>query len=260
VTEAPAIEGLALESLAASRTLSRVYKGRHLDTGDVVAVKVLTADTAKSRRYFEQEILILRRLQAIATTPRLLGSGCAGRQLYHVCGWARGYPLSMMLDRHLCDDLDQIVSIIRSLSLCLERMHENGICHRDVSPEHIYVDDQGSLTLIDYGMASPFRSLDPLQIERFAGYDTLAIGMVFSELLLGRRIFSYRKPALTYEIAAVSESLQDTALLPPQLRRALHYALGAPSEFCHSTSALGRVRPGHVAGMLDQTRIEDTAV
>lgn len=252
--EGPAIEGIALESLAASRTLSRVYKGRHLATGDVVAVKILIADTVKSKSYFEQEILTLQRLQAIATTPRLLGSGRAGSRLYHVCRWARGCPLSMMLDQHLCDDLDKIVSIIRSLSLCLEIMHANGICHRDVSPEHIYVDDRGLLTLIDYGMASPFRSLDPLKTERFAGYDTLAIGMVFSELLLGRRIFSYRKPALTHEIAAVSASLLDMALLPPQLRRVLHYALGAPSDFCRSTSASRMVRPGHVAELLDQAR------
>jgi serine/threonine protein kinase len=250
----PRIGGITIQRLVARRALNSIYKGYHHATGGAVAVKMHTSNSAKLRAYFAQEVRTLQTLCHLSMTPRYIESGTIDTFPFHVCVWTNGSVASEIIDGGCEDDLDRIVLLVRSVARCVETLHFNGFCHRDISPEHIYRRDDGSVLIIDYGMACPFWSLGAREKELYAGYDLLAVGMLFCELLLARRVFGYRTASMIKEIAVVWKCLSDTSLLPAGVLRALKYALGAPSEFgCIDASNLV-ARPGRFARMLEMPR------
>ena len=42
----------------------------------------------------------------------------------------------------------------------LEKVHQAGIIHRDISPDNLMVDEQGHVKLLDFGAARNFANLD----------------------------------------------------------------------------------------------------
>ena len=48
---------------------------------------------------------------------------------------------------------EELVNIIKCLSIILENIHNNGIIHRDIKPENILLDDNNNLILTDFGIA-----------------------------------------------------------------------------------------------------------
>jgi serine/threonine protein kinase len=250
----PGIDGITIRRLVARRALNSVYAGHHHATGETVAIKMHTSNSAKLRAYFAQEVRTLQTLHHLPTTPRLIESGTAAAFPFHVCVWAKGSVVSEMIDGGCEGDLDEIVTLARAVARCVETLHSNGFCHRDISPEHIYRRDDGSVQIIDYGMACPFTSLGVREKQLYAGYDLLAVGMMFCELLLGKRVFSYRTPSMIEQVAAVWKHLSDISLLPADVQQALKYALGAPSEFGCLDPSNPVARPGRFARMLEVYR------
>jgi serine/threonine protein kinase len=59
--------------------------------------------------------------------------------------------LSDLLDRELNPDL--IRSIIFQSILGIAHMHDQGIAHRDINPRNIMIDWDGTVKIIDFGLA-----------------------------------------------------------------------------------------------------------
>ena len=107
---------------------------------------------------------------------------------------------------------DEAVKIISSIALALHHAHQRGFVHRDVKPANILVDGQGNAYLTDFGIALPDSALgqgggfvgtpwymSPEQISgnshRLDGRsDIFGLGVVFYELLTGRKPFRSRNP------------------------------------------------------------------
>jgi serine/threonine-protein kinase len=118
--------------------------------------------------------------------------------------------------------LDQAIDIARQIAAGLEAAHERGITHRDLKPANIKITPEGQVKLLDFGLAKameskPVPTSDPENsptltaamsgvgvILGTAGYmapeqarggrvdhraDVWAFGVVFYEMVTGRRLF-----------------------------------------------------------------------
>ncbi len=145
---------------------SVVFEGEHIDLGRRVAIKVLDADHTCSRDFaarFRREARALSRLHHPGLV-RVIDFGQApdGR-LFSVMELLEGGTLREELDRGEEMGWKRALRIARRVCLALAAAHEHDLVHRDIKPENIFIAKNGTVKLIDFGLA---RSVDELGESR----------------------------------------------------------------------------------------------
>jgi len=246
--------------------MGEVYLARDTRLGRDVAIKILppifTADPDRLAR-FEREARVLASLNhpnvgAIYGLEEADLSGPAEAGHY-----VRGLVLELVDGETLADRLRRgpipvaaTVSIARQIADALDAAHEKGIVHRDLKPANIKVTPDGTVKVLDFGLAkaaagdgaSPDLTHSPtitaagtregvilgtaayMSPEQARGQavdkraDIWAFGCVLYEMLTGRSAFG--RDTVTDTLAAIVEREPDWDRLPasvsPTLRRLLH--------------------------------------
>jgi serine/threonine protein kinase len=146
--------------------------------------------------------------------------------------------------------LDRTLEIAGQIAAALEAAHEKGIVHRDLKPGNIKVKPDGSVKVLDFGLAksavesaevtpdSPTLLSGTGMILGTAGYmspeqakgkeadkraDIFAFGVVLYELVTGQRLF--RGETVSETLAAVIKDEPDLTRAPPKVRRVLKACL-----------------------------------
>jgi len=138
--------------------MGEVFRARDTRLGRDVAIKVLPAlfahDDERMQR-FEREARTLAALNhpniaqvhGLEDVPADAGGGRA-----LVMEYIEGDDLSQRLARGPVPVADAL-SIARQMALALETAHEQGIIHRDLKPANIKVKDDGTVKVLDFGLA-----------------------------------------------------------------------------------------------------------
>jgi 5'-AMP-activated protein kinase catalytic alpha subunit len=140
-------------------TFGKVKLGTHNLTGEKVAVKILekhkiVEDVDVVRVTREIKILKLARhpniiqLYEIIETPKklyLITEYITGGELFDYI--VKNHRLS---EERACEFYQQIISGI-------EYLHELGIVHRDMKPENLLIDHDGSIKLVDFGLSNIYK-------------------------------------------------------------------------------------------------------
>jgi hypothetical protein len=132
-----------------------VYKGRHRATGELVAVKLASKETAGNsllRKRFEQEFHVASSL-GHPHLVRALHLGEEGGTPYIVLEFVDGPSLGDRIERDGALPEDEAVRIITQVAGALEAAHRQRIIHRDVKPDNILLTPQGTAKLTDLGLA-----------------------------------------------------------------------------------------------------------
>jgi eukaryotic-like serine/threonine-protein kinase len=139
----------------AKGSVSDLFLAENAELGDVVVLKVTPAirkdsGVDQSMERFLQEFEILRDIHH-PNIVRIYDLGVTDDHLYLAMEYfARGD-----LRKRMAEGLTarQSLTYARDLAYALEAIHEVGIFHRDMKPGNVMLRDDGSIALIDFGLA-----------------------------------------------------------------------------------------------------------
>ena len=226
-------------SLIGKGGMGEVYRAHDLRTRRDVAIKV---STERFNERFDREV----RAVAALNHPNICTLYDVGPN-YLVMEFIEGEaPQGPM-------PLDEALRIAHQIGAALEAAHEKGITHRDLKPANIKIKPDGTVKVLDFGLAkvsvpagtssedSPTLSLAATQagvILGTAGYmspeqargkpvdkraDIWAFGVVLYEMLVGRRLF--KGDDVSETLASVIKEEPKWDQVPIQARRLLQSCL-----------------------------------
>ena len=136
-----------------------VYLAERKDLGNLVAIKILRdawlSPTRRDRFTAEQRTLAQFNHPSIA---RLYDAGALPDGTpWFVMEYADGEPVTDYCKRKNCP-VEQRLKLFRLIAEAVQYAHQHGIIHRDLKPSNILVKEDGSVRLLDFGIA---KQLDP---------------------------------------------------------------------------------------------------
>jgi serine/threonine protein kinase len=206
--------------------MGEVYRARDTRLGRDVAVKVLPAHTSShptALARFEQEV----RVVAALSHPNLIAIHDVGNVEGTVFAVMELLEGATLRDRLAAAEIGVARAVDWALQIAqgLSAAHERGITHRDLKPENLFVTQDGNVKILDFGLAqrttpehaegsptltgagmivgttgylSPEQARGSLADHRS---DIFAFGLVFYELITGKRAFE--RSTATDTMAAV---------------------------------------------------------
>jgi len=227
--------------------MGQVYRARDTKLGRDVALKVLPPSLAGdpdrlARFHREAQVLAALNHPNIA---QIYGFEDSGSQHALVMELVEGPTLADRI-QHGALPLDEALAIARQIATALEAAHEQGIVHRDLKPANVKVKEDGTVKVLDFGLAkaldpttsssgdvmnSPTLTARSTQLGTILGTaaymapeqakgkavdrraDIWAFGVVLFEMLAGQRAF--KGDDVSDVLAAVLRQEIDWSALPP---------------------------------------------
>jgi serine/threonine protein kinase len=157
VTPGTRIGSYEIVSRLGAGGMGEVYRARDSKLKREVAIKVLPADVASDRERlarFQREAEVLASLNHpnIAQVFGLEDPSTSSGQAALVMELVDGDDLSQRIARGPIP-VTEALSIARQISEALEAAHDAGIIHRDLKPANIKVRDDGTVKVLDFGLA-----------------------------------------------------------------------------------------------------------
>ncbi|GGO24756.1 hypothetical protein GCM10010116_49750 [Microbispora rosea subsp. aerata] len=190
--------------------MGTVWRARHRDTGETVAVKLLhegLGDDQDLVLRFVQERNVMRALRH----PNIVAIRdfvVEGRRLALVMDLVRGRNLRTLLQRRGTLPAAEAAVLLGQVADAVAAAHAEGVVHRDIKPGNILVEDgTGRARLTDFGVARILHGPGLTQTTSIIGtptylapevaeggtpttaVDVYAIGLILYELLAGRPPF-----------------------------------------------------------------------
>ena len=205
-----------------------VYKARDRETGDVVAVKVLLPEIAARPdliERFKSELLLARKITH-KNVCRVYDLNRFGPVAAISMEYIEGESLGSLLNRVEGLSVRHGKKILRQILAGLAEAHAQGVIHRDLKPENIIIGRDGTVKVMDFGIARSTET-DAAKTGTFSGTpaymspeqaegtppdprtDIYALGLVMFEMFTGQRAFHADTPA-----GLVLKQIQEPPPLP----------------------------------------------
>jgi eukaryotic-like serine/threonine-protein kinase len=170
--------------------MGSVWRARRADGRfeGVVAVKFLRTAWLGSagERRFKLEGALLARLDH-PHIARLLDAGLfEGHQPYLILEYVEGTPMDAYCARHALT-LQSRLRIFLDVLAAVSHAHTHLIVHRDIKPGNILVTHEGTVKLLDFGIAKLLQAEDPAELTQ-AGAHALTPEYAAPEQLLGEPV------------------------------------------------------------------------
>src|SRR5689334_5673739 len=149
-----------LDVFVATGGMGQVWRATDVVLSRTVAVKVLLPQLLTDPG-FEARFRAEARIIAALRHPGVVNvydygesTDDAGRRvLYLVMAFVEGESLSQKLERAGRLSVAETMSVVAQAADALQAAHDGGIVHRDVKPGNLLVQDDGTVTLVDFGVA-----------------------------------------------------------------------------------------------------------
>lgn len=140
-------------------TYSQVYEATCKKTGIKYAVKKWKGQTNIIR--LQQEYEILKGLEH-KNIPKVIEFKADERtsSSYLVMELWEGISIDQYIAKNGVCDINQSLKIIYQLCEAISYLHQNGICHRDVKPQNILIDENLNIKLIDFNISKVVKKMN----------------------------------------------------------------------------------------------------
>jgi len=218
-----------VETLLTKGSMSWLYMGIDPKTKTPVAIKVLPSSLIENKASLD---LFLKesKLAALTDHPnivKLYGEGSWEDGLYIAMEWVHGVSLRQFLMQHSFS-LKRSLEIILQICYALKHLHAHHIIHRDLKPENILITEEGTIKVVDFGIAQMVEDkplLASIKIIGTPNYMSPEQKEHPNELSYTTDIYSLG--VLSYELilGKLSYGVIQTSLLPEKLRKIVNKAL-----------------------------------
>src|SRR5690625_3755536 len=194
--------------------MANVYLGFDLILERDVAIKVLRMEFVNDPEFVER---FDREAQAATSLshPNIVNIYDVGEEddiLYIVMEYVDGLTLKEYIQKHGPLSVEKAIDIMDQLTAAIQHAHETGLIHRDIKPQNVLINQNGTVKVTDFGIAvalsataltqtnSVLGSVHYLSPEQARGgkatkkSDIYSLGIVFYELLTGQLPFSGQSP------------------------------------------------------------------
>jgi eukaryotic-like serine/threonine-protein kinase len=202
------IPGIKVLRLIGEGGMARVYLASRESDDEPLVVKILRREVLANRSALErfmEEYSLVERIQS-RHVARIYGHGNAEDHAYLVMEFFEGGDLNKRLDGKGLEAAEAL-RIFRELMFALGDIHEKGILHRDLKPQNLMFREDGTLAILDFGIAKHVDAIDrtkqgevlgtprymsPEQVQGRAldlRTDIYSAGVLLYQMLTGRHLF-----------------------------------------------------------------------
>lgn len=188
-------------------SMSTIFKARHKETGQIVAVKVHKPEAAKTVKKLESRFRDFTEGQITAAFDhpnviKCFDHGDLAGVPYRVLEYLEGQTLASLVRSGSQRLEGRKLTVLHQAALGLAHVHTRRFCHRDFCSKNLFVTLKDEVKLIDFGLATPLLSkpavhsrtgttevLAPEVLRREPSdhrVDIFAWGIVAYELISGR--------------------------------------------------------------------------
>jgi CheY-like chemotaxis protein len=155
------IPGIRVLHLIGEGGTSRVYLASRERDDEPLVVKILRQEITKDKKAlarFMEEYSMVERIQS-RHVARIHSHGQSEANAYLVMEFFEGGDLNKRLaGRSL--PAEEALRLFRELMFALGDIHEKGILHRDLKPQNLMFRNDGSLAIVDFGIAKDIAAVD----------------------------------------------------------------------------------------------------
>ena len=202
------IPGFRILRLIGEGGMSRVYLASRDRDDEPLVVKILRSEAMADKNVlarFMEEYALVERIKG-RHVARIHGHGVSEGHAYLVMEFFDGGDLNKRLGGRPCAP-NEALRIFRELMFALGDIHECGILHRDLKPQNLMFRSDGSLAIVDFGIAKHIDAVDrtgygeivgtprymsPEQVRGMAldlRTDIYSSGVLLYQMLSGKHLF-----------------------------------------------------------------------
>ena len=203
--------------------MADIYKARDITEDRVVAVKILKTEFAASEdfmRRFRNESKAIA-LLSHPNIVKIYDVGFTEKLQFIVMEYIDGINLSEYISKQGVLKWKDVVHFTMQILKALQHAHDRGIVHRDIKPQNVMLLADGTIKVMDFGIARFNRETDKTMSEKAIGSvhyispeqargdvtdersDIYSIGIMMYEMLTGKKPFDGDSPvaiALAYAV------------------------------------------------------------
>jgi|CXWL01.1.fsa_nt_gi predicted Ser/Thr protein kinase len=209
-----------------------VYEAQQQATHRLVAIKVIRGGSGVDDyrlRLFQREAQTLGRLRHPSIAAVYEGGRTAEGEHFFAMELVNGTPLTQFVREHNIPRTQRL-RLFQQICNAIQYAHQRGVIHRDLKPSNIFVDAEGHVKILDFGLA---RITDPdgtlntatYEVGRIMGTlpymspeevrgdvgaidvrsDLYSLGVILFELLTNELPYTVRRNALPEAIRIICE-------------------------------------------------------
>jgi serine/threonine-protein kinase len=220
-----------------------VYLAEREDLGSMVAIKVLRdAWVSPARRErFAREQKTLAQLNHASIAHLYDADTLSDSTPYIVMEYVEGVPLTDYCKVHQCS-LERRLRLFREVCEAVQYAHSHTVIHRDLKPSNILVKQDGSVRLLDFGVAKQLEDLESPVEQTMTGLRLMTPAYAAPEQIRGERVGIhtdvYSLGVILFELLTGELPFDLSNLTPGEAATIIaEHEPGKPSSIARSKSA-----------------------